>query len=99
MILTQKIDFDIIKDGQARECIQRMLDKDPETRATVDELLLKDWVTANGKETVEVGIIDNSHKDTTRLGNMDRMKKFHSRRHESDNNISLGFISSMRVKK
>ena len=29
MILTQEIDFDIIKDSHARECIERMLDKDP----------------------------------------------------------------------
>ena len=74
MILTQEIDFSIIKDGQARECIKRMLDKDPETRATVDELLLKNWVTTNGKETIEVDVIDNAHKDTTKLGNMDRFR-------------------------
>ena len=49
-------------------------------RATVDELLLTDWVTTNGQEIVEVDIIDNAHKDTTKLENMDRMRKFNRRK-------------------
>ena len=39
LILTKEIDFSFIKDVSARECIKGMLDKNPDTRATVDDLL------------------------------------------------------------
>jgi serine/threonine protein kinase len=43
-----QIDFKIIANQKARACIQRMLDKNPETRITIDELLNTDWVTNSG---------------------------------------------------
>lgn len=50
MITTRGINFDLVKDSSARYCLERMLDKNPDTRATVDELLQTDWVTNCGKE-------------------------------------------------
>lgn len=54
IIPTCEINMDLIKNPQARHCIGRMLDKDPETRATLEELLATDWVTNFGRETVNV---------------------------------------------
>lgn len=39
MIMMRGINFALIKDESARYCLERMLDKNPDTRATVDELL------------------------------------------------------------
>ena len=40
----QEIDFGLIKNEQARDCISRMLDKNASTRATIKQLLNMDWV-------------------------------------------------------
>lgn len=39
-----KIDFDLIKNEQARECLKNMLESNEHTRATADQLLASDWV-------------------------------------------------------
>ena len=60
----------MINDKLARHCIERMLDKNPDTRATVDELLLTDWVTNSGKEKVDVELVDRAGAST--LDNINR---------------------------
>ena len=55
-ITTQEIDFGIIQEN-TRHCLKRMLDKNPATRATIDELICIDWVTNSGKDLINVELI------------------------------------------
>jgi serine/threonine protein kinase len=49
IVRTQEIDFDILPSYEnTGHCIERMLDKNPDTRATIDELICMDWVTKCG---------------------------------------------------
>lgn len=64
MIMKRGINFELVKDKTARHCIERMLDKNPDTRATVDELLETDWVTNSGVEKVEVNLVDRAGTST-----------------------------------
>ena len=57
---SREINMELIRNIQARHCIARMLDKNPETRATIDELLKMDWATNSGREPVNVTIVDKS---------------------------------------
>ena len=53
IITTQEIDFDVIPCCEnTKNCLKRMLDKDPATRATIDELICMDWVTNCGQEPI-----------------------------------------------
>lgn len=54
MVPSRQIDFKLVSDPEARHCIERMLDKNPATRATIQELLECDWVTKSGQEPVNV---------------------------------------------
>lgn len=70
MILSNEIDFELVPSQEARHCLRRMLDKNPETRATVQELLEDDWVTKSGEEPVDILIDDVGSKNlenTTRI--------------------------------
>jgi hypothetical protein len=68
----KEVNFDFIKNEKARHCIERMLDKNPDTRVTVDELLKTEWVTNNGLEIIDVAIIDKKYNEDNKLINMDR---------------------------
>ena len=46
------INFKVITNEKARACIKRMLDKNPETRITIEDLLKMDWVTNSGTEPI-----------------------------------------------
>ena len=53
IVTTQEIDFEVIPGCEnTRFCIERMLDKNPATRATIDELICMDWVTNCGQEPI-----------------------------------------------
>ena len=54
------IEFNLIKNKKARHCVERMMDKNPDTRATLTELLKTDWVTNSGRESIEVAKIDGA---------------------------------------
>jgi serine/threonine protein kinase len=52
------IDFSLIQNDAARHCISRLLDKNPETRATIDELIKDEWITRSGEEPLEFDYMD-----------------------------------------
>ena len=52
-ITLRDIDFSIIKNKLAREVLETILEKDPEKRATTEEILKLNWVTNNQKEVIE----------------------------------------------
>ena len=45
VILNREIIFDSIKNTEAQELLKKMLDKNPENRATLEEILESSWVT------------------------------------------------------
>ena len=48
LILNRPINFNLIKQEKVKDLLQKMLDKDPETRATLEEILQHPWVTQDG---------------------------------------------------
>ena len=63
MVTTQEIDFEVIPGCEnTRNCIKRMLDKDPFTRATIDELICMDWVTNCGQEPIYAELIAHENE-------------------------------------
>jgi serine/threonine protein kinase len=48
LVCNQLIDFTRIKNEQARDLITLLLNKDPDFRATLPELMIHPWVTDNG---------------------------------------------------
>ena len=47
-ILNDEIDFSLIKNEAARECLRHILQKDVEKRATFEDIINYRWVTNNG---------------------------------------------------
>ena len=67
------INFELINNLEARKVVERMLEFDPTKRATINELLLSDWVTNQGKEMVDADLVDKNQRQG--LGNVDRLVK------------------------
>ena len=62
-VTTQEIDFSIItKREETRHCLERMLDKDQATRATIDELICMNWVTNCGQDPINAELIADKNK-------------------------------------
>ena len=57
-----------------------MLEKDVSKRATIDDLLKDNWVTANGLEKVEVDFVE---PDKHGFGNINRLLDFRSKKYGS----------------
>ena len=56
------IDFGVIGNDAARYCVSRMMDKNPDTRATLDELIKSDWVTRSGEELLELDYVGGENQ-------------------------------------
>ena len=62
-VTTQEIDFSIITEREeTRHCLERMLDKDQATRATIDELICMSWVTNCGQDPINAELIADKNK-------------------------------------
>ena len=57
----QEIDFSAIHTDQVRHCLKRMLDKNPESRATIEELICMDWVTNSGEDPINDQLIEQKN--------------------------------------
>ena len=71
-ISTREIDFSLIHTDQVRHCLKRMLDKDPATRATIDELICMDWVTNDGENLIIPELIELQDEQQS-VGNMNML--------------------------
>lgn len=56
------IDFTLIKCEKARRVIQSMLHRNATKRATLNDLVESDWVTDNGRETIEITNVNIEEK-------------------------------------
>ena len=57
-VLNKDINFDVIKNQNLKELLQRILEKDPNKRATLEEILVNSWVTNKGTETIQLQEVD-----------------------------------------
>jgi serine/threonine protein kinase len=53
-VLDRPIDFSEIKNTQVRDFLEMILQKDPNKRASLEDILQCDWITKRGKEIVNV---------------------------------------------
>ena len=71
--LHQPFNFHLIKRREEREVIMRLLERDPAKRATIEELARSDWVTNNGRDHVDITVIDAGGQRTNAFGNISRL--------------------------
>ena len=71
LILNRDIDFSLIKNSESREVIENILNKDPIKRWTLNEIIKSNWVTKNGKDKLNIEIIEEDIK----FGNINRLTK------------------------
>ena len=50
LILNREIDFEMIKNLKARKLLQKILVKDPEKRATLEEIQQDEWLVKEGED-------------------------------------------------
>lgn len=53
-ITTKEIDFSGIKNEDVKEVLMGMLEKDPNKRMTLEDLLKSNWVTNHSKDMIEI---------------------------------------------
>ena len=53
LIINRAINFDLIKFDKARKLLQIILEKDPEKRASLEDIANSDWLTNNGKDKID----------------------------------------------
>lgn len=53
----------MIKPVEARKCLMKILNKDPNQRPSLNELIMSDWVTQNGKEEFIIDKIEIVNKN------------------------------------
>lgn len=58
-ILERPIAFSKIKNRVVRECIEMLLQKDPQQRASLQDIQNCAWITRNGREAVDIEMTDN----------------------------------------
>ena len=73
LITQHDINYSFIKRPAARELLERMLDKNPDRRATIDEIKESEWVLGKEKEVVKFDQIVDKKKDN--FGNIQRLLK------------------------
>lgn len=78
IVCNQEINFDFIKSEGAKQLLKKMLIKDPNKRAILDDILKDDWVTNQGKETIQLNEAEYDDLDNTGkkgFGNLKRLLK------------------------
>lgn len=83
LVEERDINFQIVPEN-ARETIAKMLVRDPNKRASIEELLCDSWVTNDGIEKIEVDQVEANH-----LGNINRALAF----------LSKSYGQSFKIKK
>ena len=53
LIIDRPINFDLIKCEKASKLLQIILEKDPEKRASLEDIAKSDWLTNDGKDKID----------------------------------------------
>ena len=59
-IQQREVNLDLIRNDYARAVVKRMLDKNPDTRVTIEALIQMDWVTNNGTEPLQIDVVEKT---------------------------------------
>ena len=54
MVLNQPVNFDRIKNDALRDLLKQILEKDHDSRITLEEIMENDWVKSNGQNKIEL---------------------------------------------
>ena len=75
--LQKEFDFECIKCDDVKSVLMQMLDKDPEKRSTIDQILQSDWITKKGTKQINLNEIkdDELEKTGKSFGNIKRLIK------------------------
>jgi serine/threonine protein kinase len=57
LVQSRDIDFTPIWNDNARDCLRRMLDRNPKTRIDIYALIKMNWVTNSGTEPLQVSSV------------------------------------------
>lgn len=63
-IVNRPINFDLIKNKQAKDILQSILEKDPRKRATLQDIIESPWITMDGREKIDFRIEESAMDDT-----------------------------------
>ena len=92
MVLNREIDFSLIKNKEARFVLENILQKNPDKRWSLEQILESDWVTNKGNEKVNIDVLEEqAHK----FGNINRLTKDRQKSYSHPFN----FISKNLIKK
>lgn len=78
MVCEKDIEYQWIKCAGAKNLLKKILVKDPEKRATLEDILNDEWVTDNGNEKIELDQAEIELQDNTGkkgFGNLKRLLK------------------------
>ena len=59
MVLNREIDFSLIKNKEARFVLENILQKNPDKRWSLEQILESDWVTNKGNEKVNIDVLED----------------------------------------
>jgi serine/threonine protein kinase len=72
LICEREINFDLVKVPEARALLKRMLNKNPEERATLEDLENNLWLSVDGKEVVSAKTVEVFKDGEQGFGNIGR---------------------------
>ena len=97
-IQQREVNLDLIRNENARAVVKRMLDKNPDTRVTIEALIQMDWVTNNGTEPLQIDVVEKTDGKQLAYARPERIKPiqtglFASR--SKDNKLFAGLIHTI----
>ena len=72
LVLNEDINFDLVTYEPVRNLLKKILEKDQDKRASLDQILMDPWVTNDGKEILRLDLVDNNFNKG--FGNLKRGK-------------------------
>ena len=72
-IINAPIDFSLIKSPNVRQLLEHILEKNPEKRATLQDIMQSAWVTNNGQEFIDLELVHVDSMEQQGFGNLERL--------------------------
>jgi [calcium/calmodulin-dependent protein kinase] kinase len=73
LVVDHPLDFSPVKDERGKDLIMKMLEKDPEVRFTIDDIIRHDWVTDGGKIILDLERVEVFRHGKEGFGNLNRV--------------------------
>lgn len=88
LILNREINFDLIKNSGARCLIKKILQKDPQKRASLEDIQQDDWLSQKGGSKVQINEVEFYRDEDQGFGNIERLMKL--KQAGTINNLLIG---------